>query len=435
MITSFDPKGYSLPLRIAIENDRYHFEIGFPSLPKEILAYLRDGTIRIKVNTTEMASAGAETFIYDLTERLSESGLTWLSVGPAHAVDYTVTCQSDNQEVHSFWPDHVLGISEKGTLFESISGKMLVQNADVQIERNYDILLSQNLLYGPRSIQRKLLAESRSNGKTWHLYRIMATEFSGETARFFANFGCRLTKSSLTVQPIWPIWIEDPYIIYHEAKQMWFCIQGEKIETKTLPYAPQASFEYAGGNMVQIDTHERQQLVSAGRNKLLTYTWLWHSSLNQTTPLPSASVTTVKGERVPSGICHRLPERQIVRITLPQFDGSATILKSGNPALKFALKGGIPCEIPSISYGTELRVYIGLDCIWSAVFQKAERNSDNEDADLIAQLESERGTMRRIPHSLGSVAGKLRNHPAIQLWLYRKLRIGTMPETSYRLLA
>lgn len=425
-VSSYDPTKYSLPLRIVVTNVLYHFEIGFTCLPIGIMKELRNDSIRI-----DPKDQNSDPFQYSISDWFLDNKITWLPVGNAPSAGYVISSVCE-ERLKFYWPSFVQGIDKWGAVFDATSGKMLSQDADVQIEKNYYVLLQGPLTFIPKSVSCDEIV--RNYNGTWSLYRVRGLNFSEEVAKFFLRFGCRLTKTPLFIQQVWPLYIEDPYIIRHNKNKLWFYIQGNEIESKSYPPSPQKSFDCGKGQVVQINALGRQQVVSTGRSKMMEYTYLWQDPLNRTTHIPSVSVSTLKDETISPGITDKLPEKRILRILSSQYDGTLSVLQNGVLREKRPIKAGELCEVSSIQFETEIRVSIGLDCICSIIFQKAKNEENLSDAALIRRLDRERGALQVIPHSLGSVAKKLDAHPMVQRWLYRKIRDGFMSRTSYLLL-
>ena len=427
-VGSYNLSDRSLPLRIVVTNVQYHFEIGFPCPPTSVIKNLRGDSIRINLKDQNSIP-----FQYRISDWFLDDGITWLSVGNTPSAGYVISSVYDacDNRLKFYWPSFVQGIDRWGAVFDATSGKILSQDADVQIEKNYYVLLQSPLTFVPKSV---ICCKIACNNETWPLYRIKGLDFSEETAKFFLRFGCRLTKTPLFIQQIWPIYIEDPYIIRHEKAKLWFYLQGDEIESKIYPNAPQKSFKCENGQVIQINTYDRQQIISVGRSKMMEYTYLWRDTLKQTTSIPVVSALTLKDEVISPGVANKLPEKGVLHILSSQYDGTISIFRSGIPVEKRPLKAGEPCEITSIRFETEICVKIGLDCVWSVAFHRTQGENNQSDFDLLKQLVKGTGPLRTVPHSLGALTTRLYSYPKVRQWLYRKIREGFMPESSYRLL-
>ena len=94
----------------------------------------------------------------------------------------------------------------------------------------------------------------------------------------------------------------------------------------------------------------------------------------------------------------------------------------------------ISIELDEITWGMEIDVRIGLDSIWKASFVHIIKGSLFDEEKILSQIQSYRGPMIDIPHTLGSLSLKLNGYPKIQKWLYQCIRSGQMNEQAYRYL-
>lgn len=70
-------------------------------------------------------------------ERLHTDSVTYLPIGQEPSQKYFLDV---SHELAAYWPKSVCGISDKGAVFDAKTGKMISQDADVQVNRKYNIL-------------------------------------------------------------------------------------------------------------------------------------------------------------------------------------------------------------------------------------------------------------------------------------------------------
>lgn len=204
---SYNSDEHELPIRIQnISHDNFEFSIGFIQIPQNLITK----QLRIEIKAS---ANGVMPFIY-AGERLNINRITYFAVGGVPSEKYNICLTGATDTIYQFWPRVVHGIDPLGTMFDAASGKKLVYDADVIVGKKY-YLLCQRRLYGFngdhvsfREISCKSIAWSR-----WYLYEVMAKDFDEAAARFFLDYHCRLTETPITMQPVWPIYVEDPYVI------------------------------------------------------------------------------------------------------------------------------------------------------------------------------------------------------------------------------
>ena len=66
-----------------------------------------------------------------------------------------------------------------------------------------------------QGMRRGISVRKRFGLQTWSLYVVSASAFNEDAARFYRNFHCRLTDHPVSLQPVWPLFVEGKYIIRH----------------------------------------------------------------------------------------------------------------------------------------------------------------------------------------------------------------------------
>jgi len=406
-IAVFNAKSYSLPIRLRIvSNDAFELQMGFFPLPP--------GTGG-DVFRIEPAGNIGKPFAYNIS-RLEESGLTYLSLGNRPATKYRIVLPGTPGP--DVWPEWVDGIPDTGALFDADTGKKLPPDADVQIRHTY-YLLRRGGIGNHSDIDIECICERRDGLSLWYIYKVTAEQLTKRADRFFNQYSCRLTENPVMLFPVWPVYVDAPYILRHSGNAMVFYLQGHKVEAKTFPEAKLRTFSCANSedeHILCLECHGRQQLLSSGRMRVLKYTYLWRDSLDKCSDAPEITVTPL--------------EQWGIRVEA-LFDGQIIFERRGRTIDKVFLKSGIPTEV-RIQRSCEVKIYQGLDLVW---FERYEtRNTSSGDAGFVRRLEECSGPLRTIPHSIGAAAARMPDNPELKNWLRKKIRQGQMPESAYQML-
>lgn len=417
---------HELPIRITnITNRNFSLEMGFIQVPQSLLT--SQLKIEIKPNGYTVKS-----FTY-VKERLNIEGITYLSIGNVPSERYSIEITGTAESIHQFWPKTIQGIDSAGTVFDALTGKKLVYDADVAVGKKYYIL-RKGTLYGRMGshVTYKEISCQTISWETWYVYEITANDYDEVSARFFLDYHCRLTEQPISIQPVWPVYVENPYVIKHNQRSIVMHLKGNAPTTQVFPYAPVRNYPCANGPVIEIYCNNRQQLISVGRTKALQYTYFWKEPLSRTTEKPAATVTDIHDTFIEGGKKHELPERRILFVTIP-YDGVLTIKQDKFCVEKRKLHANTSMEVDGITWNTELVICIGLDVVWKALFckEKALQNSEDETA-VLHKFESYMGAQMLVPHTVGSLASRLLNYPQIRQWLYKCIRSGHMSERAYR---
>lgn len=212
---SYGSQEHDLPIRITgVSAASFRFEIGLIRAP--ISSLTKDFCIEIKpkgVSTTPNVFT---------KERLNYEGITYLPIGERPFEKYTLNFKNGIDKLREFWPAEITGIDPEGTLFEKSSGKKLTYDADVEIEKEY-YLLKRGYFYrrSYSSIRIQEIVQKQFGWESWTLYIVSASAFSEEAARFFLDFHCRLTEHPVSLQPVWPLFVEGNYIVKHSQDNMY----------------------------------------------------------------------------------------------------------------------------------------------------------------------------------------------------------------------
>ncbi len=424
---SYDSREHDLPIRITgVSSSSFRFEVGLIRAPISLLS--RDFRIEIK-------PTGVSDVSYVFTkERLNYDGITYLPIGERPFEKYTLRFQNGSNNLHEFWPKEIKGIDPEGTLFEKTSGKKLTYDADVEIEKEY-YLLKRGYFYGKayKSIRVQEITKKQFGWEIWTLHVVSASAFSEDAARFYLEFHCRLTEHPVSLQPIWPLFVEGTYIIKHSQGSMYMLVEGNVASVKTFPSATvrRLNDRAAQPKLYETLCSGRQQLISAGRTQALQYTYFWKESLNQTGSPPEIFVTELSGSEIAPGETTVLPHNKTL-LFKSTFDGEVIISRNSCVVDKRKITADKPLELDGISYGISVQVMIGLDIVWEIDFKKKQSIIPNEEAEILRQIMNVSGATIPAPHSLRNILVGMHRYPRICQWIWKCIKDGTVNEQSYR---
>lgn len=415
---------HELPIRIVnITSTGFSFELGLVAVPRELLKKQMRKELTIVPSNKSMTP-----FVYSY-ERLNKDVLTYVPIGDCPSEKYTVI--SSDEIERTYWPRITNGVRESGAIFDAESGKMLPDDADVIVGKEY-YLLSRGRLYNIyNGVSIRQLLKRNISWSTWYLLQVTATDLTESAAKFFLNYHCRLTSQPISIQPIWPVYVQSPYVIQNSGETTWFLVQGQgETTTKTYPAATMLYYPSDGGKVCSIEVNERQQLISTGRAKVLEYTYLWKKPLNERAEQPKVTISDIDGNPVPSGLQNNIPQNHIIRVTAP-FDGTIRLEKNGFVIEQISLKAEISIELDAIQYGVRVLILQGLDIVWSAEYKK--ENSEvlsSDDTVNFQNLVHAHGRKIPVSHTLGATVGLLKNYPKTRKWGSEKIRSGYMEEDA-----
>ena len=424
--TYYRSQEHDLPIRLTeISGTSFRFEIGLIRAPVESA----DKNLRI-----EIKPKGSDILYVFSKERLNWNSITYLPIGERPFERYIINLQNGKNTLYNFWPSEIKGMDPEGTLFEKNSGKKLTYDSDVEIEKEYYLLKRGPLIRPPlNGINIKKVTQKRFGFEVWNLYEISAPSFNEDAARFFLDFHCRLTEHPITLQPIWPLFIEGDYLIKHNNSYMYMLVTGNAETVKTFPDAAIRRLSYNSGKhqVYKVNCSERQQLISAGRIQALQYTYFWKEPLNHAGATPNLLVTDLSGSKIAPGESNSLPYNKTLRFK-SAFDGELIVLNNDFIVEKRKILADTYLEQEKLSYGSSVQVFIGLDLIWEITFRKLKPLISNDDTKLFQQITSISGIAIPVPHSLHNILVGMSPYPKICQWIRTCIKRGTINEQAYR---
>ena len=413
---SFSASEHDLPLKLKILSSvKFELQLGLPPVPESLLK--KCGCNKVIIGSAD----NKRNYVYSF-ERISENRVTYLFVGNIPCAKYTLTIAPYDSRLSSFWPTNTTGIFSEGTLFDGTTGKKLPYNADVTADHEY-YLLTQRPVY-TRDIYTRLICET--SAPQWYVYEV-CSDFNMEAARFFLNYHCILTEKPADIIPVWPVYVRKPYLLYHCADKVSFFIRGD---AKPTVY-PKACIDTLSGKIFTVKCNGRQQIIAAGRMKVLKYLYLWKDPLNYHGYIPAITVTDSAGESLQDGDQNKLPKGKLIRVKTP-FDGYALKIKEGFTLERYEISAGQITEINGIDTGHSVEVYQGLDLVWQTRYVSADSKSD-DDA-LYDTLKRCRDDYMAVPHSIGAMFTRMNDYPKAKNFLYACIRNNRISRRAYNIL-
>lgn len=426
---SFNDWDHDLPIRIIpMSSSAFRFEIGLVRAPVSLLK----ADFRIEIRPKEASDV---CFIFS-KERIDFDSITYLPIGEQPSEKYTLTFHNSDDALHDFWPAEIIGVDPRGTLFAKASGIKLPPDADVEIEREYYLLKRGNVPPHACPYMRiQKVAQKRVSFDVWTLYVVSASAFNEDTARFYLDFHCRLTDHPVSLQPVWPLFVEGKYLIKHNQNCLYMLVDGNASSVKTFPLAKNHWIfnDSSQSKLYKIQCADRQQLISAGRAQVLQYAYFWKEPLLQEGILPEVPVTDLSGAVVAPGEVSTLPPSKTLCFKVP-FDGELVVSKSQRIIERRKLPAGQCAEFDEISFGLTIQVIVGLDIVWQIYFKKSQSAITEEESRLLEQIEKASGALIPVPHALRNILTGMKGYPKICHWIRCCLRNGTIHEQSYRIL-
>ena len=408
---SYGSQEHDLPIRITgVSSSSFRFEIGLIRAPIGLLS--RDFCIEIKPKGVSDPPYRFE------KERLNDDRITYLSIGERPFEKYTLNFKNGIDKLREFWPAEITGIDPEGTLFEKSSGKKLTYDADVEIEKEY-YLLKRGYFYrrSYSSIRIREIVQKQFGWESWTLYIVSASAFSEEAARFFLDFHCRLTEHPVSLQPVWPLFVEGNYIVKHSQDNMYMLVEGNVATVKTFPSAAvcQLNHNVSYPKLYEVHCSSRQQLISAGRTQALQYTYFWKEPLNGVGSSPAILVTDLSGSEIESGESNTLPYHKTL-LFKSTFDGEL-IISNNRVVDKRKIVADRQLELNGLSYGVSVQLVIGLDVVWEINFKKRQVSIVSDEVEILKRLRNTSGAFIPAPHSLRNILSGMGQYPQICQWI------------------
>ena len=415
---TYSSTDHDLPIRICVSGNppsSFSLEMGLVRVPENLLEKNFKLTIYPK----------GEIRSFSFTkERLNNDRIMYLPLWDHPYETYTLHFENGSNELYKFWPSMVKGINPRGTLFDKASGRMLSNDADVEIGKEYYLLKRSFLPHSSRTVKVTKLMQQRYGGESWILASVIASEFNEDAARFFLDFHYRLTDKPISLRPIWPLFVEGESNIKHNQTTMYMLVEGNTTAFQTSP------FTKVDPLLFKVKCSDRQHLISVGRSQALQYTYFWREALNQEGTCPEISVTDFKDTVIQPGETDVLPNKKTLLFKSP-YDGEIVINHAGRID-KRDIKADESAMIDGITYDTSIHVMIGLDVVWQIEFKRQVSAVSSNEMEILDELIHMPGPSIPVPHALSNILLGMSCYPQVCLWIRRCIKKGSIKEQSYR---
>ena len=426
----YDSQYHELPIRIKdISISSFRFEIGLIRAP--IISLSKDFRIEIKPKGVSDIS-----YVFS-KERLNYDSITYLSVGEVPFENYTINFRNGSNKLHEFWPAENNGIDPEGTLFEKDSGKKILYDADIEIKKEYYLLKrGSRTVRACQGMSIQEILQKQIGWQTWTLYAVSAYDFNEDTAKFFLDFHCRLTDYPISLQPVWPLYVEGNYLVKHSQNGMYMLVTGNVAALRTFPSASVRKFDYDNEKdktpiIYDVDCSDRQQLISVGRSKALKYTYFWKEALDKEGFVPEVLVTDLDGIQVVSGEMNSLPQNKTLRFK-SVFDGEIVVSINNRIIDKQKIKADKIIDLDGLAFGLCVRVIIGLDIVWQLDIKKQAAIVVDDENEILQKINNAFGKTIKVPHSLKNILVGMKRYPQVCQWIRLFIKKGVINEQAYR---
>ncbi len=411
---------YDMPLKLLLNNGTFTLAIGVPQG-----ALLRtDFTLTV---------SGKITHTFNMKERVQESGITWLPLQQDIALKYDIKAIDVKFDT---WPTIIPGINPYGTVFDGRGNKILHQEDEVKVGEDYYLITTQYADDGCRDISIKDLMHKSVNGELWRVYRVRATKFSPESARFFLQYKLRLVKKAIDLHVIWPMTVEEGTITYHNAEKLYLAYHGdEKVELTLMPYTSSTEVqEY--GNYFRVQSNGLQQLAGyKWRDGLMNksnHLMVWKRPFARTANTPVVEVFDKNNSLLEKDAYSQLPPKKQI-IVSARYDGTITVKCRERTKQVITIKGGERVSL-AIAIGDTVVVTQGCDVVREIAFRKPEKISDGFSGELYHALKRPDATCVSVSHRFGSCSEVLPNDAVIKGKIAAYIRQGKMPKNVHALI-
>ena len=431
---------HDMPIRIQVGDDSLVLQMGFFQPRSSGSKNVFFEKMRIK----SIDDGRTYEYRYD---RLEDVGVTYLKIGDIPSSEYTIDYENPSPSLRMIWPRRVRGVSPKGALFDCKTGRMLQSGGRAYVGGQY-YLLQKHALYektagdGLRIEKQFHLPDKHNTGLSWKLYKISVKSFSKEVAHFFLEKSVFLTQRPAEFYPIWPIYVQDPFFIYHEQDVLYFYLSDPETALNAYPQIEgRAKPEYQllddrGGRLYKVPSSGRDQLVS----KLISigsyggtgFSYSVRKSLKMTTLSPRIIVKDLNGHEI-QDICKKIPKNKSIIITC-QYDGKVKHKKGDAIFAVSQVKAGEQLLVDKLAFQDEVLIYQGFDLIRTISFVKdaARTNNKMSDEELYQTVVRFDGTQMKVDHSIGSMAKDMTQYPKTRNWLLKQIRTGSISIRAYK---
>lgn len=373
------------PLKIEVGRKNIRFFVGLFRVKEELI----EKKFKFNVNiTTAQQTQEQKNFISD---RLLDSSITYLSIGECPPLKIEVQTTEDTG-----WPKSRIGVKPTGSLFDANSGKLLPDDADVVVGKNYFLLIKKGYIYRNRHRYSISCKRKQIELGDWELFVCKATNADVQSACFFLAYSANLTNSPINMTPIWPIVTRSSYEINSPSKIVYLAISGD-IRSKIAPEGcyvrldDNRSPEFQTFKVYEVQSIYKP-VISLGRSGLIKFTQITYSPEKNfsTTLQPTVELKDCEDNAIVDEVLNKKLRNNIVKC-LSNINLTYEIQRNWVPVEVGEIKAKIEKTI-NLLKGQTLRIFCGRDCLkqLSIDVQKAETSladTIDENLGMYAQLD------------------------------------------------
>ena len=366
------------------------------------------------------SSGARQRYEYSIN-RLNLDSITYLPVGSIPCQNYRLVL---DKSIFDGYPSVVSGISNQGAIFDTCGGNMIPYDGEVQIGRQYYLVTREAYIpFGYIKVER--ICSSAG----WYVYIIEANEMTISTAGFFLRYHCRLVEQTAEIKTLFPLYVESQLFRQYACVPLIIKVNGNGISLRSFPATMSESYPE---NIFRIVPNERQQLIAAGRFRMLQYAYFLRDPLDRVSETPVVDVSDTKGHTIANGE-NRPPVDGTIRV-LSQYDGWVLVRKNGRIQEKKSLKASEPIYISEIKSGTEVIVRIGMDQVFSSIFVHAQKTVKHDEYNLLQRLRNCHGRQIAFDMRSWQISRVLIDYPEVGKWIEQKRMDGKIPRDAAELL-
>ena len=434
--SKLQPNDCCFPIRLRnLSKNCFQIELGFITLPASAFnKQYGNGSVIIRGRNS------TKEYKY-LLERFSNKSVTYLNIGDVPCEKYQISYEIDSLTIRKYWPTEVKGFSSNGTLFDGETKKRLSEDSDVVVNHDYYLVTkkTKSQIEGDyRFLTLECISESKvSITDTWYIYKVRASEYHESPARFFLVFHARLTERPIQMYPLWPEYVELPYVILQKEQKINIFMKGDYVHFKTYPETSflQYPLKNNSSNLISITAkNDIYQILSAGRTCALKYMYFGVSDFdNMKAPSKGVKVTDINGNVLTSGIYNNLPKKSELNVSF-DVDGFVEVTDLDGFVLEKYISKDYKVIIKDIKFNTEINVYLGIDCLWHTKFIRPVNNYDiRNDLKIVSSLRTYKDYVS-LPHNVNIMSNKLKSHPSLYGWLIKEIKLGRISGKALKIL-
>ena len=263
------------PLKIQIVGRGIQFFIGFFRVSEELLSDGFTFELRVLMDDRKWKEKKFH------SDRVFASTMTYLGIGSQPPIEVVVNAPRETE-----WPRTRVGVKQTGSLFDADSGKLLPNDADVVVGKNYFLLIKTGELQKNPDRYSLSIKKEPVDIEGWDLFICRADRATEGSANFFFKYAANLTDRPATITPIWPIVSRSSYELCSTSKVLYLAYSGD-LQSKIRPegcylqLADNRSSNLQTSKVLEINSIYRP-IISLGRSNLIKFVQVIYKQKEET---------------------------------------------------------------------------------------------------------------------------------------------------------